>query len=254
MSKLNWILILTLIALGLVIWYTKQSVPKLQQENLLIVGTNAEFTPFTFKENDEIVGFDIDVIHEVANRIGKKVELRNMPFDALIPEIQLGNIHVIAAGMTPTEERAKRVLFTKPFFAGDPLIIVSMDEKPIKTKNELTGKTVVVNEGYTADYYVSGLEGVNIQRLSTSMINEGIMALTSGRADAYVAARAPLQPYFKKFGARKFELEEIPETEETDAIAVSKKHSKLLPSIQAALDAMEEDGTLKMIKEKWNLQ
>ena len=57
-----------------------------------------------------------------------------MPFEALIPEIQLGNIHVIAAGITPTKERAQRTLFTRPHLAaGNPLIIISLSSLPLNS-------------------------------------------------------------------------------------------------------------------------
>ena len=59
------------------------------------------------------------------HRLKKEIIFKDMPFDALIPEIQIGNIHVIASGMTPTEERALRTLFTRPHLTGNPLVIIS---------------------------------------------------------------------------------------------------------------------------------
>src|SRR6185369_11452130 len=83
--------------------------------NTLIVGTNAEFPPYCYIENNIIVGFDIDIAKEVAQRLGKSIQFKDMPFDALIPDIILGNVDFVAAGMSYTEERAKRVSFTRPY-------------------------------------------------------------------------------------------------------------------------------------------
>jgi len=82
---------------------------------VLIIGTNAEYAPFTFIKDGNIVGFDIDVITEVAKRLAKQLVIKDLSFDVLIPDLQLGNLQVVAAGLTPTEERKKRVLFSKTY-------------------------------------------------------------------------------------------------------------------------------------------
>src|SRR5580704_2849514 len=92
-----------------------------QSSNILLVGTNAEFAPYSFIDNGQIVGFDIDVAQEVAQRLGKTITFKDMPFESLLPELQLGRIEIIAAGITPTQERAQKVLFTKPYVEGDKL-------------------------------------------------------------------------------------------------------------------------------------
>ena len=89
-----------LLLCGLVFWYVKKPAAQ-EDQNILNVGTNAEYQPFSFLDNnDEIVGLDIDIAKEVCNRLGKKCVLHSLSFDALIPEIQLGTIHMIAAGIT----------------------------------------------------------------------------------------------------------------------------------------------------------
>ena len=225
----------------------------------IIVGTNAEFQPFSFKDNDNITGFDIDVIQEVLKRLNKQIVIKDMPFDALIPEIQLGNIHVIAAGITPTPERAERALFTRPHLAaGNPLVIILRQaqderEKRIPTLDDLAGKTVVVNEGYLADSFMSEQPGVHILRLSSAAVSDGMLALESGRADAFVTALHSIQPYFEKHNQSNFSVTPIPGTEESSAFAVSKHYPELRDYIQITLDRMQEDGTLDTLKRKWNL-
>ena len=90
-------------AVSALIWYKAQQTPTptVANTNTVIVGTNSEFPPFSFREGDDIIGFDIDVIQEVLKRLNKEIIYKDMPFDALIPEIQVGNIHIIAAGHDP---------------------------------------------------------------------------------------------------------------------------------------------------------
>src|SRR5205085_10630536 len=100
MKKTSLFIVITLIAaISAIIWYkAEKPITSSDSIDTIIVGINTEFPPFAFKEGDTITGFDIDVITEVFKRLNKKTVYKDMPFDALIPEIQLGNIHVIAAG------------------------------------------------------------------------------------------------------------------------------------------------------------
>ena len=60
----------------------------------------------------EFVGYDIDLIRAIADKAGYDIKVVNMGFDALIPALGMGVVDVVAAGVTITEERAKRVDFT----------------------------------------------------------------------------------------------------------------------------------------------
>jgi ABC-type amino acid transport substrate-binding protein len=262
-----YIIIALILGTSAILWYkAEKKIITATPLNTIIVGTNSEFQPFSFKEDDAIVGFDIDVITEVLKRLNKNIVFKDMPFDALLPEIQLGNIHIIAAGITPTPERAQRTLFTRPHLAaGNPLVIVSLLRHPstssgrtdvgqaLTTLDDLTGKTVVVNEGYVADSYMSEQPGVHLIRLSSAAVSDGMLALESGRADAVVAALHTIQPYFAKHDQSKFTITPIPGTEESSAFAISKHYPELRDYIQITLDRMQEDGTLNSLKRKWNL-
>jgi polar amino acid transport system substrate-binding protein len=199
-----------------------------------------------------LVGFDIDVVTEVAKRIGKTIEFKDMNFEALLPQVQLGAIEVIAAGMTPTPEREKIVSFTKPYIIGDPLVIVTLADSDTKDLEDLKkGRRVVVNQGYTADFYMSKIEGPELIRLETPA--EAFLSLQQGRADAYVTAKNTLAPFFKKRDAEGFERKIIPGTDESTALIVSKKYPELLREIQGALHQMERDGTMTTLKKKWDI-
>ena len=83
----------------------------------LIVGTNATFVPFEFKDDktQDYAGFDIDLIRAIGKRINKDVELKNVAFDALIPALNTHDIDVAASGMTITKARSEKVLFSSSY-------------------------------------------------------------------------------------------------------------------------------------------
>lgn len=220
-------------------------------QDYFIVGTNTEFPPFSYIENGEIVGFDIDIAKEVSRRLGKELKFKDMPFDALIPELALGQVDFVAAGISITEERAKRVLFTEPYMNNDPLVIFSMTSTPL-SEEDLQGKTVVVVEGYVADLYMSEKSGFNLIRLPTQA--DAFLAVKCGRAAAFVTASTTVDQFTETQKNSKFLTYEIPGTSETCALVVPKSKPEVLVQLQTALDAMRQDGTLDLIKNKWKIQ
>lgn len=257
MKKTIFIPAILIVALGVfAVWYwhrPKNSVNLPESNETLIVGTNAEYPPFSFIKDGVIVGFDIDLAREVSKRIGKKMELLDMPFEMLLPKVQLGEIQIIAAGMTATPERKKQVLFTNAYLVDDPLLIVSpMDKAAFYTVEDLRNKEVVVNDGYTADTYISSIEGPIVRRLATPA--EAILALRAGRADAFVTARSAIKPFLDLYGKSEFRIVEIPHVTDNYALVISHEYPFLLCRVQAALDDMEKDGTLAALKTKWKIQ
>jgi polar amino acid transport system substrate-binding protein len=252
MNKITPFLLFSLAASIVAVWYlaSKSSTQSRQiSEKTLIVGTNSEYAPFSFMENGSVAGFDIDLVNEIAHRLGKTVDWHDMPFDSLIPALQTGSIQVLASGITPTPERAERVIFTKLYLTGDPLLIVSPANKPLTTVEQLTDKQVAVNEGFTADYYLAKIEGPILIRFASPI--ESFMALDSNRVDALVSAQNNVKPFVEHYGKEKFSIAAIPGTTDQYALAISKKYPELLEPIQKALDDMQADGTIDALKKKW---
>lgn len=220
------------------------------EESVLIVGTNAEFPPFTYIEKGEIVGFDVDVAKEIAKRLHKEIKFKDMPFDALIPEVTLGHVDFVAAGISFTEERAKRVLFTKSYLTADPLVIFTTVQKKM-TFSDLIGKNVVVVEGFTADLFMSQQKGVALIRLPTQA--DAFLAVKSGRADAFVTALSTVNSFLEAQDSSQYQYTPIENTADTCAIMVPKSKPQMLTALQQQLDAMEKDGTLTKLKVQWKM-
>ena len=232
-------------------WYQKTTTV-LPETNSLIVGTAAEFPPFEFIENGVITGFDIDLIEEVAKRMGKQLKIHDTPFTTLIPQLQMGSIQLIAAGLTPTKERAEQVLFSENYTAGDQLVIVTLAHKqPLTTIDALKCKEVIVNDGFSAEAYLSSIPEILLKRLPT--VADAFLALTTERADAFVTAFTTVKPFFDQYGSEHFTISPLEGTSEPAAFAISKKHPELVTRINAVLHEMHEDGSLEALKRKWHL-
>lgn len=222
-----------------------------QSSDELVVGTNATFPPFTFIHEGRLAGLDIDIMEEVARRLNKKLVWRDMPFDVLVVELQLGRFHAVAAGMTPTTERAERIDFTKPYVGNDPFVIVSSAKKPIMDINELDNKNVVVNNGFAAEQYMERLEKPRFTLKRIPTVAEAFLMLNSGRVDAYVSALCAVNPFFEQYNKDNYHVVPLENAEDKYALAVSKKYPELYGQIQKIMDDIECDGTLTALKKKW---
>ena len=218
-----------------------------KKENKLYVGTNAEFVPFEYREGDQIVGFDVDLINEVAKIIKQDIEFVDMAFDGLLPALQSKKIDIIIAGMTATEERKKFVNFSEPYYNSQQSILVHRDNNDIIGFDSLEGKNVGVVLGYTGDLIVSEMSNVNAQKYGAT--SEAIIALKSKKVDAVVLDYEPAKQYFNQNDDLKLVITDS--KNEEYAIAMRKEDTELLKKVNDALNTIKENGTYDMLIAKY---
>ncbi|MBR1864193.1 MAG: transporter substrate-binding domain-containing protein [Ruminococcus sp.] len=90
----------------------------------LIMATNAEFPPYEYREGDKIIGFDVDMMTAVCDKLGYELEISDMAFESIIPAVQSGKAQVGVAGMSVTEERQKNVRFSDPYTTTHLVVMV----------------------------------------------------------------------------------------------------------------------------------
>ncbi|MBR5932693.1 MAG: transporter substrate-binding domain-containing protein [Treponema sp.] len=88
------------------------------------LGTNAQFPPFEYIPEKDVVGFDISMGENIAKNYGAKLQVIDMSFESLINALDSGIIDFIAAGMSVTEERKKNVDFSVPYYQSEQVIII----------------------------------------------------------------------------------------------------------------------------------
>jgi polar amino acid transport system substrate-binding protein len=192
-------------------------------------------------------------MREVGKRLDKSIEFKNMAFDGLIIQLQSNVIDVIAAGMSPTPDRAKKVDFTLPYLEPSPYaVIVKKGSNPVTSLIDLKNKVVAVNQGFTADMAISQIDEIIPMRLASSMTSDGILAVQSGRADAFVANKTTTLPFLKTEQSKAFDVYMVNDKTEATAFAVAKE-SCLLGMINKVITDMKHDGTLEQLKEKWGI-
>ena len=108
------------------------------------VGTNPEFPPFEHVGDDgEVTGIDVDIINALMAIVDPEAQvvIESMAFDALLPSLATGQIDIVIAGMSATEERRQSVDFTEAYFVANQAILVKADDDTVTTAEDLAGKT-----------------------------------------------------------------------------------------------------------------
>lgn len=228
------------------------AVAAIKSNGKIVMVTNAEFEPFEYKENDEIVGIDAEIAKKIAEKLGVELEITDIAFDSCVPSVQGGKADFAAAGMSITEARLKNVDFTDNYFNASQMIIVGIDSD-IKGREDLNGKVVGVQQGTTGDIYCTDedkendIEVAEVKRYGKGM--DAVSDLINGRVDAVVIDNFPADKLVAKNSDKIVKLDEAL-TEEEYAIAVA-KGSNLKDLINEVLAELNENGEMEKIISKY---
>lgn len=166
----------------------------------LTMATNAEFPPYEYYENETIVGIDAEIAAAIADKLGMKLVIDDMAFDAIITSVQSGKADMGMAGLTVTEDRLKNVNFTTSYATGVQVVIVTEDSD-ITSVDDLfadgANNTVGVQTNTTGDIYTTGdIEDAGLGTIER--FNKGadaVAALVSGKLDCVVIDNEPAKAF-----------------------------------------------------------
>ncbi|MDP3535885.1 transporter substrate-binding domain-containing protein [Halomonas sp. M1] len=216
------------------------------------VVTDPSFVPFEMMdpETGEMIGFDMDIINEVADRAGFEVNLTTMEFAGIIPAVQTGSQEIAIAGVTITEERAEIVDFSDPYYDSGLQIIVRADNDDVETIEDLAGLTIATRIGSTSYDFLQEQLGDDADITPYPGNSDMYMALLGRNVDA-AFYDAPNVSYFAQTRGEGRTKVVGPLYEGQQYGIVFHKGSQWVEPTNEALAAMREDGTYDEIYEKW---
>lgn len=232
------------------------SVDRIKKAGKIIVGTEATFPPFESadpKDGKTIVGFDMDISQAVADKLGVKLEIKNMKFDSLIEAVNTGMIDFTAAGMNPTDERKKVVDFSQVYFNTKQVLVVKDTNNSINSAADLKGKTLGAQLGTTSEKAARSLSGIK-QVTTLDKVDELMLEVKSGRIDGVVVENVVAGNYEKMGGLKIINIPEL----NTDgdlgiAIAVKKGNADLLKVINDTITELKSNGQYDKLLAKWGM-
>ena len=99
---------------------------KIEKEGKVVVGTSADYPPYEFvDEAGNYAGFDVELMTEIAKRMGVTLQWTDMPFDSLIAAVQEGKIDMSIACFNYSEEREEEVDFSDAYYTSEDAFVVA---------------------------------------------------------------------------------------------------------------------------------
>ena len=214
----------------------------------------AEFTPWVLaSKNGALTGAEVDIARRLGNDTKLKTTFVNMPFEALIPALEKGDIDIIVSGMSITPERALRVNFSQPYNESGVSLVANREKtKAINTFAELDAKGVVI--GVVAKTVSADLAGRIFDKATVKLYQNSkdvISDLLKGKVDALVESE-PAPTFLSLQYPEKLDLPMSQSLLETrEAFAVRKGDPDFLAYLNAWINAREADGVINSIRHYW---
>ena len=201
-------------------------------------------------KRQEVVGFEVDLVQEVARRLGyDEVKIENIPFNGLFSAVQSGRIDAAISSITITAKRLESVSFAQPYYDSDQSLSV-LESSGITGLSGLSGKVVGVDTGSTGDMWATehqaeyGISDIRrFEGLSPAMLD-----LAAGRIDGYVSDIPAVEYYIKD--KPQYAVVERIRTGEQYSIMFA-KDSPLAAEATKAIGEMKSDGFMAKLHETW---
>ena len=236
---------------------TKNAVEALKERGTFVLGLDDSFPPLGYRdENNEIIGYDIDLAKEVAKRLGVNFKAQPIDWDAKDAELDSGSIDCIWNGFT-IDGREDNYTWSEPYFDNKQVFVVKTDAG-INSPADLKGKTVEVQKDSSA---LAALQGDNKTLADTfgtltevADYNTAFMDLEGGACDAIAMDIGVGEYNIKtKNATDKFQILKESITSEKYGIGFKLGNTALKDQVQSTLDEMFADGTVSKIAAKYGI-
>ncbi len=214
----------------------------------VIVGLAPEYPPFEFQQHGKIVGFDVDLLQAIAKECGMHIQIQDMAFSNLIPALQTGKISMAISGFSITPERQKNIDFSTPYYHNSiALLYLKNKQAP---HYDFSHKKIGCQLGSTMEKWAkkatASFAAVEIVSLDS---NPPLIEKLKLKQIDYVVIETLQAIEFCKTNPQ-LSYQTVGKAQDGYGIALP-KNSPLLPKINQALQALENNGTLKQLEDKW---
>lgn len=217
----------------------------------IIMGTNAEFPPFEYKEGNAVVGVDAELMQKIADKLGLTLEIKDMAFESLPEALSGKNIDVIAAGFTIEPDREEQMDFTDSYYTARQTVLLRADS-PYTSIEEMKGKGLKIGAQTGTTGMISAAPELT-EKANIIGYNNGslaVEALLNGNVDAVIIDNNPANEYKDQHGDA-IKLLENQFEDEQYCIAVRKGNSALQEAINQALKELKDEGEFQKIIDEY---
>lgn len=273
MKKFGMFLCASMVAAGVLSGCGNTQEADSAKEDTFVVGMECSYAPFNWqssKETDTSVsldgagnadGFDVMIAQDIADKLGKKLVVKKIAWDSLLPSLDAGDIDAVIAGMTKDDEREEAADFTSPYYDSQGMImIVRKDSKEAGFTDiqQFSGKNIVGQNGTNYDSVIDQIKGVN-HVTPKKTYSEMVLALQAGDVDGITAeiavaegvvAANPDLTYITFAEGKGFEAD----TTVSIAMKEGSRGSELFEAVQKALDSISEETRIAYMQKAVEIQ
>jgi ABC-type amino acid transport substrate-binding protein len=226
-------------------------------QRTLRVGTYFVNPPFEYVAKGADVGFEVDLMEEIARRLGLKPIFVNTHWETILKEMQDGRYDCIVGGITITPERERLLAWSVPYLTTTLSLVVNDGKTPkIHSLADMKGALVGVQVA-TTDYDAAlamqkrGEIG-SIKVYPFDRIKEAMADLDAGRITAVMKV-APVAAWLAAKNPDLLIVARVPNDPQPLGIGFGKNQSALVAAVNGALVAMQRDGSMNQLKKKWGV-
>lgn len=224
--------------------------------NTVVIGYDNSFVPMGFLDEDNnAVGFDIDLAKEVFSRVNMKVKFQNIDWAMKDTELNSGNVDALWNGYTLTDERKKKINYSTPYLTNKQ-VIVTLKNSAIHTKDDLNNKSLGTQQGS------SGFEAIEkntklVENLKDKTpilydsFDNAFRDLEYKRVDAVVADEVLARYYISHSKKNSFTILKNNFGKESFVVGFKKGNNQLRDKVNTILEEIKNDGTYNEIYNKW---
>jgi len=229
----------------------------IKQAGTIKVGTSADYPPFEYVDSSgNKIGFDIDLMQEIATRMGVKLEWVDMPFDSLIAAVQEGKIDASISAFNYSEERDQMIDFTDAYYLSEDAYIVSDGfAGQFASPEDIAGYKVAVQTGTTQDSWLTEnlvdtgkLPEENLFRYDRA--DQAALDLKNGRIDVWMADYVPGQALVDQLGGLKVAYKGVLSSGPMNII-IPNGDAALAAEMNKIIQALQDEGFIEKLAIKF---
>lgn len=224
---------------------------QIKERGNIVVAMEGTWAPWTYHDdNNDLVGYDVEVAQNIAEKLGVEVEFVEGEWDGLLAGLDAGRYDIMVNGVGVTDERAEKYNFSTPYAYNKTAVIVRGDYDEISSMEDLKGKKTANTISST---YAAQAEAYGATVTGVDDLNQTIELLLSKRIDATLNAEVVFNDYKKEHPEADVKIATYSDQVEEIAIPIRKGDDTvtLLEAVNDALDEMAKDGTLTELSEKY---
>ena len=233
-----------------------QLMETIKKRGKIIVGTSSGYPPYEFVDTSvgekKVIGIDMELAQKVADKLGVKLEVQDMNFQALLTSLTSGKVDIAIAGINPTDERKKSMDFSNNYLPTEQLVIIKKaDADKYKKVEDLYGKTIGVQKSTTQEALAK--EKIKDAKIvGLAHVPEVVLELKHGKVDGLVVEGIVGQQYLIFNDDLMFSDIKFPNAVKNSAAAIQKGNEDVLAVVNEVIKENTDNGNFKKWTEEYS--